>query len=173
MAHIPTRTVYLEMRSPRYRDVPKPLEEIAVEHTRPSIDDYRFLYSSVGKDYHWIDRLRLEDDQLIAIIQDDTVDIYILKVRGDVAGYAELDRRIPDEVEIAYFGLLPEFVGKGLGKYFLCWAVNKAWAHQPRRVWVHTCDLDHPAALSNYLKAGFEIYDQNVIDQFVEDGVGE
>jgi hypothetical protein len=68
-----------------------------------------------------------------------------------------LDRRQPDEVEIVQFGLMGPFIGQGLGKYFLQWTIDRAWSYQPRRVWLHTCTLDHPVALPNYLKAGFVI----------------
>jgi len=74
------------------------------------------------------------------------------------AGYAELDRRQPLEVELAYFGLMPEFIGRGLGGFMLNWTVHRAWSSEPRRVWLHTCTLDHPQALAVYQKAGFEIY---------------
>ena len=73
------------------------------------------------------------------------------------AGFAELDRRVAGEVELVQFGLLPEFIGQGLGKFFLQWAIDKSWGYGPRRLWLHTCSLDHPAALPNYLKAGFQI----------------
>ena len=69
----------------------------------------------------------------------------------------------------AYFGLFPAFIGKGLGKYLLAWALDRAWSFNPRRVWVHTCDLDHPAALPNYLRAGFTVYDETVVEQIVAD----
>ena len=117
----------------------------------------------------WVDRNRLADTDLQAILDDPRIEIYLLQVDRQPAGYAELDRRITDQVELAYFGLFPQFVGQGLGKYFLGWIVHRAWQGQPRRVWVHTCDLDHPAALHTYLQAGFQIYDERFIDQVVPD----
>jgi GNAT superfamily N-acetyltransferase len=123
----------------------------------------------VGRDYCWVDRNLMPDEDLRRIIQDPGVEVYVLSVAGAPAGYAELDRRQPGEIELAYFGLFPDFVGRGLGKFFLAWAVERAWSHGPRRVWVHTCDLDHPAALPNYLKAGFVVYDERVIEQVVAD----
>ena len=71
--------------------------------------------------------------------------------------FAELDRRKPGELELVQFGLMAEFIGQGLGKYFLQWTIDRAWGYQPTRLWLHTCTLDHPAALPNYLKAGFAV----------------
>jgi GNAT superfamily N-acetyltransferase len=135
----------------------------------PSAEAYRALYNGVGQAYQWTDRNRMPDDELLAIIQDDAVEIDVLYVNDQPAGYVELDRRIEGEIQIAYFGLFPTFVGKGLGKYLLAWALDRAWSFTPRRVWVHTCDLDHPAALPNYLRAGLSIYAETVIEQIVED----
>ena len=84
---------------------------------------------------------------------------------GVPAGFAELDRRIEGEIELAQFGLMPEFIGQGLGRYFLRWAIDKAWNYGPRRFWLHTDTKDHPAALPNYLKAGFAIYKEEVKDR--------
>jgi len=84
--------------------------------------------------------------------------MHVLHVEGVPAGFAELDRRVAGEVELAQFGLTPEFIGQGLGKYFLSWTLQKAFASGPRRVWLHTCDKDHPNALPNYVKGGFAVY---------------
>ena len=84
-------------------------------------------------------------------------------VRETPAGYFELDEQRENgnkQVELAYFGLLPSFVGRGVGGALLTEAIRRAWALGPQRVWVHTCTLDHPAALPNYQKRGFRIYDQ-------------
>ena len=109
----------------------------------------------------------LQDEELLAIIHHDLVDVLVLTAVDEPLGYAELDRRQAGEIELACFGLFPSATGQGLGKYLLNRAMRAAWAHSPQRVWVHTCDLDHPAALPNYLKAGFEVYDEVDIDQFV------
>jgi GNAT superfamily N-acetyltransferase len=167
MNSIRTKTTYLEMRSPPGSCPPAPEGVTIAWIERPSVEFYRFLYNSVGRDYYWIDRNRMPDEDLRQIIQDEHVEVYVLSIAGAPAGYAELDRRQPDEIELAYFGLFPEFVGKGLGKFFLGWAVARAWSYAPQRVWVHTCDLDHPAALPNYVKAGFVVYAEQVIEQVV------
>ena len=168
MPTIKTKTTYLEMFSPPDTEftVPRPNLELT-KVKLPTIDLYRHLYRSVGSKYYWVDRLALADQELQTIIQDDLVDVFVLTISGKTAGFSELDRRVPGEIEIAYLGLFPEMIGQGLGKYLLGWTLRKAWSHALRRVWVHTCDLDHPAALPNYVKAGFQIYDVKIIDQVI------
>lgn len=73
-----------------------------------------------------------------------------------------MDRRTEGEIEPVQFGLMPDFIGQGLGRYLLQWTIDKAWRYQPRRFWLHTCTKDHPAALPNYLKAGFTIYKEEM-----------
>ncbi len=109
----------------------------------------------------------MPDEQLQAILRDDRVEVFVLSVAGELAGYSELDRRVESDIELAYFGLFPNFIGQGLGRFLLDWTLRTAWSRRPRRVWVHTCDLDHPAALPTYLKAGFRAYDEQIIEQFV------
>jgi GNAT superfamily N-acetyltransferase len=128
---------------------------------------YRFLYNTVGKDYHWYSRGRLSDADLATATQNPLNEVYVLHVEGTPAGFAELDRRKEDDIELVQFGLMPEFIGQGLGRYFLRWAIDKAWSYQPRRFWLHTCTLDHPAALPNYRKAGFMIYKEETIKREV------
>lgn len=115
---------------------------------------YRYLYVEVGGQYHWQDRLSWTEAQFREYLAGPST-IWLLAVMGAPAGYFELRRQQDGSVEIAYFGLLPEFVGRGLGKYLLTRAVEEAWALKPTRVWLHTCTLDHPGALPNYLKRGF------------------
>lgn len=107
----------------------------------------------------------MDDEELRQIIENEDIEIFVLYVNGVPAGYAELDRRISYEIELAYFGLMPEFIGKGFGKYLLHWIVKKAWEYDPQRLWLHTCELDHEAALPNYLKTGFQIYTTMIIQQ--------
>ena len=147
---------YLEMLAPSQRMVPAPRDGLTVLHAQtPSVPYYRFLYDSVGKDYHWLSRRKLADAELAAILHDPLNEVHVLHVDGSPAGFAELDRRQPDEVELVQFGLMPDFIGQGLGKWFLQWTIDKVWSYVPRRFWLHTCTLDHPAALPTYKKAGF------------------
>jgi GNAT superfamily N-acetyltransferase len=86
-------------------------------------------------------------------------------VDGVPAGFVELDFRVEGEIEISQFGLMPEFIGQGLGKYFLQWSIDKAWSRGPKRLWLFTDSQEHPAALQNYLKAGFVVYKEEVRDR--------
>ena len=152
---------YLEMLAPTHRDVPAPSDGLIVHHVEsPSVSYYRSLYDAVGRDYRWLSRRRMPDDVLAAIIGDPKVEMHVLHVEGKAAGFAELDRRQPDQIELVQFGLTRDYLGKGLGKWFLQWTIDKAWAYQPKRLWLHTCTLDHPAALPNYVKAGFVQFNQ-------------
>lgn len=105
----------------------------------------------------------MSDEALTAIIGDPRDELHVLHVDGPPAGFAELDRRQPHEIELVQFGLMPEFIGQGLGKWFLQWTIDKAWSYDPKRFWLHTCTLDHAAALPNYLKAGFVQFKQEAI----------
>lgn len=119
---------------------------------------YRFLYNSVGEQWRWRDRRVLSDRELAAILADPQTSVHVLYVNGVPAGYVELIERGKD-TEIAYFGLRPQFIGHGLGKHLLSYGIARAWDGGAQRVWLHTCNLDGPHALDNYLKRGFEIYD--------------
>lgn len=155
---------YLEMLNPSHRSVPAPREGLTVLHvTSPTVPYYRSLYNAVGKDFNWLSRRKMSDEALAAIICDPRDELHVLHVDGTPAGFAELDRRQPHEIELVQFGLTPDFIGQGLGKWFLQWTIDKAWSYEPKRFWLHTCTLDHPAALPNYLKAGFVQFKQEAI----------
>ena len=119
---------------------------------------YRTLYVEVGRKYHWIDRLSWTDEQICAHLLRDEIALWLMTYDEVPAGYFELRKWEDGSVEIAYFGLLPEFLGRGFGKHLLTCAVEKAWAAGAKRVWLHTCTLDDPAAMPNYLKRGFRPY---------------
>jgi GNAT superfamily N-acetyltransferase len=119
---------------------------------------YRYLYAEVGRRHHWVDRLTWSDEQIAARLEDPRVSIWVIYVDGAPAGYTELERHADESMEIAYFGLLPEFLRRGLGKLMLTAAVDRAWEQGVSRVWLHTCTLDDPAAMPNYIKRGFTPY---------------
>jgi GNAT superfamily N-acetyltransferase len=158
---------YLEMLEQPPRGPARPprlTEKIALMRAeRPTVGFYRYLYNAVGEPWVWYERNKLADDELTAIIQDEKVEVCVLYYGGTPAGYAELDFRTEGEVELAYFGLIPDFIGLGLGGYMLDWAIDSAWSRRPRRLWVNTCTLDHPAALTVYQKAGFVPCEQKTI----------
>jgi GNAT superfamily N-acetyltransferase len=152
------KTTYLQMFAHSQRVVPPPRDGLAVIRAiHPTIGYYRFIYDAVGRPWNWQSRKKLTDEALAAIIHDPRDEVHVLFVDGVPAGFAEMDRRTEGEIEIVQFGLVPEFTGQGLGKWFLQWAIDKAWSHRLKRLWLHTCTDDHPGALSNYLKAGFRI----------------
>ncbi len=161
---IETTVTYLEMTGPpRHAQLPTPLRKLALLRAgQPTVSFYRYLYDAVGRPWTWVDRKHLSDDELVAIIQDSRVEIYVLYVAGVPAGYAELDRRTEGEIELAYLGLVPEFIGQRLGPYLLDWTIWRAWEYEPRRLWVHTCTLDHPKALALYQRFGFVPYRQEI-----------
>ncbi|MDA1099658.1 MAG: GNAT family N-acetyltransferase [Proteobacteria bacterium] len=124
---------------------------------------YRYLYDAVGQPWYWTDRKKLSDPELAAIIQAEAVEIYVLYVGGVPAGFYELDARNMPDMELAYFGIVPEFIGHGLGSYLLSQALETMWHHDPERVLVNTCTLDHPKALPMYQRFGFRPYDRREI----------
>ncbi|MEI6559781.1 MAG: GNAT family N-acetyltransferase [Rhodospirillaceae bacterium] len=124
---------------------------------RPGVTAYRFLYQSVGEPWLWNERRRLGDGALRAIIHDSRLEILVLTIAGWVAGFAELDRRPAPDIRLAYFGLMPGQIGRGLGSWFLSHTVARAWKSRPHRLLVNTCSFDHPAALPMYQRAGFTL----------------
>jgi GNAT superfamily N-acetyltransferase len=153
-----TRT-YLEMRSlTELRPARTPGHRASVEQVlRCPAAFYRFLYGTIGADYHWVDRLSWTDAEIRAHLAQRNIELRVLYVDGAPAGFYELRRDEDAVIEIAYFGLFKEFLGQGLGGYLLTEAVTRAFAQAPTRVWVHTCTLDHPAAMHNYLERGFHV----------------
>jgi GNAT superfamily N-acetyltransferase len=160
------KITYLQTFAHNERVVPPPREGLAVVHAKkPTVSYYRFLYDAVGRDYDWTTRSKLSDAELAALLHDPRLEVHVLTAEGAPAGFAELDRRVEGEIELVQFGLMPEFIGQGLGRYFLRWTIDKAWSYGPRRFWLHTDTKDHPAALPNYLKAGFAVYKEEVKDR--------
>src|SRR5262249_41483386 len=152
-----TRT-YLEMRDQgelRAEKLDDPLIQIE-EQRGCSIELFRYLYAEVGKNYHWIDRLPWTDEQIVNYLELPNISLWLMSYDGQKAGYFELSKGEDGSTEIAYFGLLPSFIGRGLGKHLLTCAAEQAWADGAKRVWLHTCTDDDPAALPNYLKRGFK-----------------
>ncbi len=152
-----TRT-YLEMRDRselRGAKLADPLIRIE-EQTDYSIELFRFLYVEVGKNYHWVDRLPWTDEQITDYLTQPEISLWLMTYADEQAGYFELRKYEDGSTEIAYFGLIGKFIGRGLGKHLLTCAVEQAWADGANRVWLHTCTLDDQAAMPNYLKRGFK-----------------
>ena len=151
---------YLEMRDPAaLREASVADGALRFERADPCpVALYRALYRDVGEAYHWRDRLAWSDETLATHLAQPGVEVWVLHVGNERAGYAELVRHDDGSVEIAYFGLRAPFHGRGLGGHLLTATARRAWASGASRVWLHTCTLDGPAALPNYVARGFTPY---------------
>ena len=152
-----TRT-YLEMRGPSDLHPARsddPLIKIELQRDC-SVELFRFLYIEVGRNYHWIDRLPWTDEQIATYLKQPEVSLWLMTYNDETAGYFELKKCEDGSTEIAYFGLVPQFIGRGLGKHLLTRAAEQACVDGANRVWLHTCTDDDPAALPNYVKRGFK-----------------
>ncbi|GAB4525401.1 MAG: GNAT family N-acetyltransferase [Anaerolineae bacterium] len=154
-------TTYLEMTSP---DTFQPgfttaEDVLLLPMQQVDVTFYLFLYQTVGEAWKWRDRLLMPREELTHILASPQTRVYVLYAGGVPAGYFELFQE-ETHVEIAYFGLRPEFIGRGLGKHLLSAAIQQAWQlENAQRIWLHTCNLDGPHALQNYIARGFTIYD--------------
>ena len=164
-AELAAVVTYLEMRSPPEQEIPaSPLSLKRVEVPQP--EHYRELFRLVGAPWLWFSRLILDDAHLASIIQHPKVELYsVLDENGREAGMVELDFREAGECELAFVGLVPELSGKGHGRWLLAQAISRGWREGVDRVHVHTCSLDHPAALAAYCRAGFTPY-KRAIERF-------
>ena len=157
---------YLEINSLRdLKDSKNSPEGYVVQIVQPS--DFqlnKFFYKNIGKKHHWVDRLAWTEKQWTEYISNKKIKTYVLKKNEDLAGYFELiihdDKK---EVEIAYFGLLEEYQNKKLGSFLLSSAIKNSFFNKPKRVWVHTCSLDHKNALKNYISRGMKIFKKETI----------
>lgn len=157
-----TRT-YLQLSEPdQFRAAFGEFPDLLVEQVPdPSPAVYRHCYRTVGAEYHWRDRWDWSDEDIRAHLSDPAITFHVATRDGALAGFYELRRVAEDgSVEVAYFGLVLDALGRGLGKHLLSCAVRDAWASRPppKRVWLHTCTLDHPNALPNYVARGFVPY---------------
>jgi len=132
--------------------------EILLEK-KPTIDLCKFFYKEVGRDFFWRDRLKWSNQDWLDYVNNDFFKLYILKYNNKLAGYYELlyDPKI-NSMEIPYFGIFKEFYGKKIGGYLLTDALSTSFKQKITKVWVHTCTLDHPNALKNYLARGMKIF---------------
>ena len=125
----------------------------------------KFFYKNVGKKHHWVDRLTWSNGIWLNYVSNKSLFTYVLKDKQNMAGFFELIyHEEKKEIEIAYLGLLQEYIGKKLGGYLLSEAIKKSFTFDINRVWVHTCSLDHENALKNYISRGMQLYDTKVLD---------
>ena len=131
---------------------------------KPDFQLNKFFYKNVGKKHHWVDRLIWSEEQWIDYVSDQKVRTYVLKDKDDLVGYFELIfHNDKNEVEIAYLGLLEEYINQKLGSYLLSSAIKNSFSLKPKRVWVHTCSLDHKNALKNYISRGMKVFKTETI----------
>ena len=158
---------YLEIKSlDELFEVKKPNEDYYLEKVMPS--DYqlnKFFYKQIGKSHKWVDRLEWNDSNWIKYVSNKNVSTFVLKKKANIVGFFELIyHKDKSEIEIAYFGLLDDYIGEKLGGYMLSEAIKKSFSFNIKRVWVHTCSLDHKNALKNYLSRGMKIYNKETLN---------
>ena len=165
LLHRPATRTFLEMRSASQVQPCAFPDASAVVGRLDEVPGslYRYLYREVGRPWHWLDRWDWSDARVAEHLTSGGIEIWLLTVGGTPAGWFEL-HRTAHEVEIGYFGLLPEFIGRRLGPALLTVAAREAWTSGPDRVWLHTCSLDHPSALRNYQRVGFVPYREERYD---------
>lgn len=158
IAKLTARITHLEMHAPPPHRIPAPSgPKLALMRAEAMpLHFYRYLYEMVGRPHHWLMRRNVSDAELSEAIHSEATEIEVFYVDGCPAGFFELDlASLPELVEIRYFGLIADFQGRGLSKFFLSAAIFAAWAHEPHKVTIHTNTLDSPRALILYQKQGF------------------
>lgn len=165
---VPMTVTFLEMRSkPPALPPPQPKGKIALLRAEnPPVHFYRYLYNTIGEPYLWVDRRKLTDEALAELVQHSQVELYVLYVDGCPAGMAELEFKDAAAGQVAYFGLMPEFVGRKLGFFFLYHVVSIAWSRPISSLLINTCTLDHPRALPLYQRIGFVPYSRE--ERYIE-----
>ena len=152
---------YLEIKSlDELFELSKPSENLNLELVLPpDFQLNKFFYKKIEKKLNWVDRLDWSDDKWIKYLNDKSVSTYILKEKNNLVGYYEqIINEEKLDYEIAYFGIFDEYIGKKFGGYLLSEAIKNAFQLKAKRIWVHTCSLDHKHALDNYLSRGMKIF---------------
>ena len=158
---------YLEINSLQdLNEKKKPSEDYSLILIDPiNFQLNKFFYKSIGKNHKWVDRLLWTEEKWINYVSSKNVQTFVLKKKDDLVGFFELIfHPEKDETEIAYFGILEEFQNKKLGSYLLSEAIKKSFQNSVKRVWVHTCSLDHKNALNNYISRGMKIFKTEILN---------
>jgi len=147
---------------PAPRPDPPGIDCELVRAKAPALHWYRELFRRIGEPYLWASRLAMSDDELAATILDPQVEVYAVQRGLDEIGMLELDFRIERECELKFVGLATDVVAKGIGRWLMNRALDLAWSHPIGRFWVHTCTIDHPSAVSYYVRSGFTPYKRQI-----------
>lgn len=159
-------THHLELTDPGELRPGRPSPGLEIRRARvPCPELSRFLYTAVGGGWHWVDRLDWSYERWLAWLDRSEVETWVAYAEDTPAGYFELEEQPEGSVEIVYLGLIPRFVGRGFGGALLTAAARRGWERGARRVWVHTCSLDHPGALGNYLARGFRLFREETAER--------
>ena len=166
---IPVERNFLELRDiKKLRFNSSKENKFLIKKIKPDFQLNKFFYKQVGKKHRWIDRLSWTDEKWINFISNKNLETYVISESEDLIGFFELlFNPNLNETEISYFGLLEEYIGKGIGGYALSEAIKKSFEKNIKRVWLHTCTLDHPNALKNYIARGMKVFRKeniNILD---------
>ncbi|MEP7364413.1 MAG: GNAT family N-acetyltransferase [Acidobacteriota bacterium] len=153
---------WLEMREPPKAGEGLPEGVALIHDPEPEVSWYCRIFREIGEPWLWFGRLEMSAEELGKILTAKGIEVYRLETGGDTIGLLEMDRRHPEEVEITYFGLVPGWTGRGVGKALMAEALRQAWTPGTGRVWLHTCSFDHPGAVSFYQKCGFRPYQRGL-----------
>ena len=154
---LPTQVYYLEMhKKPEVKTDEVPNATFSKVASPITTEEYLKYYTTVGEKYNWNDRVLMNKATLYSKINDQKTEIFVYSIEENIAGFAEFIRE-KEYTEILYFGLFPDYIGKGFGKHFLQKVIQEAWSNNPEWIQLNTCELDHPNALSVYQKCGFEL----------------
>jgi GNAT superfamily N-acetyltransferase len=163
---IPVKTVYMQMLKNPEIEVCIP-ENAKFEHVIAiDTEEYKTIFKKVGDKWGWSGRLIISEKELEETLLNPEDEIYILKINSQFAGFFELLRHNENDVELIYMGLNEDFIGKGYGKLLLKFAVKTAWKPLVKRFWLHTCELDHEDAVKVYEKAGFQIFNEKIDEEY-------
>lgn len=153
---------WLEMREAAETGEALPDGLALIRVVEPDVEWYLRVFREIGERWMWFGRLEMDKVELGAILRSGGIEVYRLDAGGDAIGLLELDRRVAGDVEIVHFGLVDGWTGRGIGKAFMGETLRRAWTRGTKRVWLHTCTLDHPGALSFYRKCGFVPYQRGL-----------
>ena len=168
MKTVPSLTYFLEMKeSPGIINTKLPKGFHFELLQNPDPEEYIRIYRMIGFKWKWYDRILMDKTKLIKIIQSPETKIYTLNHSNEIAGFAELNTSEKGSIEIVYLGIKDGYIGKGLGKALINNVLHAGWNLNPDRIWLHTCEYDHPGALKFYERCGFEVYREELLTQVV------